>query len=44
MFLAMKEHGGDKDLRGSDRWSVIPYIHERIDVLYCCELNLPERV
>jgi hypothetical protein len=40
MFLAMEEHGGNKDLRGLDRWSVIPYVHERIDVLYYCGLEL----
>jgi predicted amidohydrolase len=44
MFLAMEEHGGDEDLCGSDRRSVIPYVHGRIGVLYCCELNFPEIV
>jgi hypothetical protein len=44
MFLAMEEHDGDEDLRGSGHRSVIPYVHGRIDVLYCCELNLPKRV
>jgi hypothetical protein len=42
MFLAMEEHGGDENLCGSDHRRVIPYVHGRIDVLYCCELNLPE--
>jgi hypothetical protein len=42
MFLAMEEHSGDGDLRGSAHRSVIPYVHGRISVLYCCELNLYE--
>jgi hypothetical protein len=29
--LAMDEHGGHEDLRGSDRRSVIPYVHGRTD-------------
>jgi hypothetical protein len=33
-LLAMDERGGHKDLRGSDRRSVILYIHGRTD-LYC---------
>jgi hypothetical protein len=44
MFLAMEEHNGDEDLRGSGDRSVISYVHGRIGVLYCCELNLPKRV
>jgi hypothetical protein len=32
--LAMDEHSGHEDLRGSGRWSVISYIHERME-LYC---------
>jgi hypothetical protein len=36
--LAMDEHGRHKDLHGSDRRSVIPYVHERTE-LYC--LSLP---
>jgi hypothetical protein len=45
LMLAMGEHGGDEDLRGSDLRSVIPFIHGRIGVLmYCCVLNLPKRV
>jgi hypothetical protein len=44
MFLAMEEHSGDEDLRGSGHRSVIPYVHGRIGVLYCCELNSYERV
>jgi hypothetical protein len=36
----MKEHGGHEDLRGSDRRSVIPYVHRRmgVDVLLCVVL------
>jgi hypothetical protein len=26
--LAIREYGGHEDLRGSARWSVIPYVHE----------------
>jgi hypothetical protein len=41
MFLAMEEHGGDRDLRGSGYRSIIPYVHGTIGVLlYCCVLNL----
>jgi hypothetical protein len=36
--LAMDEHGGHEDLRGSCRRSVIPYVHGRTE-LYC--LSLP---
>jgi hypothetical protein len=32
-MLKQDGHGGHKDLRGSDRWSVIPYIHERMGVV-----------
>jgi hypothetical protein len=32
--LAMDERGGHKDLRGSDRQSVIPYIHRRTELYY----------
>jgi hypothetical protein len=35
--LAMDECGRHKDLRGSDRWSVIPYVHGRTE-LYCSSL------
>jgi hypothetical protein len=35
--LAMDERGGHEDLRGSGRWSVIPYVHGRIE-LYCSSL------
>jgi hypothetical protein len=35
--LAMDERGGHKDLRGSDRRSVIPYVHRRTE-LYCSSL------
>jgi hypothetical protein len=38
--LSMDELDGHEDLCGSDRWSVIPYAHERI-VLYCSSLTLP---
>jgi hypothetical protein len=36
--LAIDERGGHQDLHGSDRWSVIPYIHERTR-LYCSILH-----
>jgi hypothetical protein len=36
--LAMDEHGGYEDLRGSGRRSVIPYVHRRIE-LYCSSLS-----
>jgi hypothetical protein len=36
--LAMNEHGGHQDLRGSGRQSVIPYIHGRTE-LYCSRLS-----
>jgi hypothetical protein len=35
--LAMDERGGHEDLRGSGRWSVIPYVHGRTE-LYCSSL------
>jgi hypothetical protein len=35
--LAMDERGGHEDLCGSGRWSVLPYIHRRIE-LYCSSL------
>jgi hypothetical protein len=38
-LLAMREYGGRKDLRGSGRRSVIPYVHGRKE-LYCCVLVL----
>jgi hypothetical protein len=38
MFLAIEEHDGDEDLRGSSYRSTIPYVHGRIGVLYCYEL------
>jgi hypothetical protein len=31
--LAMDEHGGHEDLRGSSRRSVIPYVHGRTRVV-----------
>jgi hypothetical protein len=35
-LLALGEHGGHDDLRGSDRLSVIPYVHGRTE-LYCAQ-------
>jgi hypothetical protein len=35
--LAMDKRGGHEDLRGSDRRSIIPYVHERTE-LYCSSL------
>jgi hypothetical protein len=35
--LAIDEHGGYEDLRGSVRQSVIPYVHGRTE-LYCSSL------
>jgi hypothetical protein len=40
-LLAMDEHGGHEDLRGSDRRSVITYAHGRIGVVLL-KLALPE--
>jgi hypothetical protein len=34
--LAIDERGGQEDLRGSDRRSVIPYIHGRMDIAQAC--------
>jgi hypothetical protein len=31
--LAMDKHSEHQDLHGSDRWSVIPYVHRRMRVL-----------
>jgi hypothetical protein len=31
-MLAMEEHNGDENLRGSSRQSITPYVHE---ILYC---------
>jgi hypothetical protein len=36
-FLATDEHSGLKDLRGSDRRNVIPYVNRRTE-LYCSSL------
>jgi hypothetical protein len=36
--LAMDEHGGHEDLRGSARQSVIPYVYGRTK-LYCSRLS-----
>jgi hypothetical protein len=33
--LAIREYGGHKDLRGSGRRSVIPYVHGRKELYYC---------
>jgi hypothetical protein len=38
--LAMDEHGEHEDLCGSDRRSIIPYVHGRMK-LYCSSLALP---
>jgi hypothetical protein len=38
--LSMDEQGEHKDLCGSGRRSVIPYIHGRME-LYCSSLALP---
>jgi hypothetical protein len=38
--LAIDEHGKHEDLRSSDHWSVIPYIHSRME-LYYSSLSLP---
>jgi hypothetical protein len=35
-LLALGERGGHDDLRGSDRLSVIPYVHGRTE-LYCTQ-------
>jgi hypothetical protein len=40
-LLAMDERSGHKNLRGLDRWSVIPYAQGRIE-LYCSSLYEPE--
>jgi hypothetical protein len=37
--LAMDKRGGHKDLRGSGRRSVIPYVHGRTE-LYCSSLPI----
>jgi hypothetical protein len=36
--LAMNECSGHEDLRGSGRWSVLPYFYERTE-LYCTSLS-----
>jgi hypothetical protein len=38
-LLALGERGGHKDLRGSGRLSVIPYVHGRTE-LYCAQAYL----
>jgi hypothetical protein len=40
-LLAIDEHSGLEDLRGSDHRSVIPYVHRRTE-LYCSSLYEPE--
>jgi hypothetical protein len=35
-LLAKDEHGEHRDLYGSDRRSVIPYVYGRIGVAVCC--------
>jgi hypothetical protein len=37
--LAMDERSGHEDLRGSDRRSVIPYVHGKTE-LYCAQACL----
>jgi hypothetical protein len=32
-MLAIQEHSGDEDLRGSDRRSVTPYVHGQFCVV-----------
>jgi hypothetical protein len=36
--LAIDERGGHEDLHGPGRRSIIPYVHERIE-LYCSSLS-----
>jgi hypothetical protein len=38
-LLALGERGGDNDLCGSGRLSIIPYIHEKTE-LYCAQAYL----
>jgi hypothetical protein len=38
-LLALGEHGGHNDLRGSGRLSVIPYVYGRTE-LYCAQAYL----
>jgi hypothetical protein len=33
-LLALGEHGGDNDLHGSDRLSIIPYVHGKTELYY----------
>jgi hypothetical protein len=33
-LLALGERGEHEDLRGSGRWSVIPYVHRRTELYY----------
>jgi hypothetical protein len=36
----MKEHSGHKDLRGSGRQSVIPYVYGRMRVVLQCAVQV----
>jgi hypothetical protein len=38
LVLAMDEHGGHEDLRGSSHRNVIPYVYGRTE-LYCSSLS-----
>jgi hypothetical protein len=40
-LLAKNEHGEHIYLRGSGRQSVIPYVHEKKELLFCSSLILP---
>jgi hypothetical protein len=35
----MKEHDGHEDLRDSYCWSVIPYVHRRMEVVLQCSVQ-----
>jgi hypothetical protein len=37
----MEEHSGYEDIRGSDRQSVIPYVHGRMYCIAICVLFKP---
>jgi hypothetical protein len=39
--LALDEHSGHEDLRGSGRQNIIPYVHRRTE-LYCSSIYEPE--
>jgi hypothetical protein len=40
-LLAKNKHGEHIYLRGSDRRSVIPYVHKKKELLFCSSLILP---